>query len=293
MTASMAREGPLAAATLGCEAGEKGEPMRCLVTGSSGHLGEALVRTLLGRGDEVIGVDRRHSPHTTVVGSIADAALVRDAMQDVEVVLHVATLHKPHVVTHPRREFIDTNVVGTSTLLEAAVEAGVRSFVFTSTTSTFGRALTPTRNGPAVWVTERTVPRPRNIYGASKLAAEHLAEEVHHTSRLPVVVLRTSRFFPPDDVAELRTDAGSVVARLFPEQPELYSRAGWVMQPSIDRVYSNARARDVLGWEPRFGFAQVLERLRSGQGWPSPLTHEVGIKGYHDGVFQDGIYPVG
>ena len=65
------------------------------------------------------------------------------AMQGVEGVLHTATLHKPHVVTHSRREFVDTNITGTLNLLEAAVDVGATAFIYTSTTSVFGRALTP------------------------------------------------------------------------------------------------------------------------------------------------------
>jgi len=54
--------------------------MRILVTGSAGHLGEALVRTLRERGDEVAGVDLRASPFTTHVGSIVDRAFVRRSL---------------------------------------------------------------------------------------------------------------------------------------------------------------------------------------------------------------------
>src|SRR5215217_4965051 len=117
--------------------------MRILVTGSSGHLGEALCRVLAADGVETVGLDMLPSPHTTVVGSIADRGLVRDAMQGVDAVLHAATLHKPHVGSHARAAFVETNVTGTLTLLEEAVAAGVGRFVFTSTTSAFGRALTP------------------------------------------------------------------------------------------------------------------------------------------------------
>jgi nucleoside-diphosphate-sugar epimerase len=89
-------------------------------------------------------------------------------------VLHTATLHKPHVATHSRQDFVDTNITGTLNLLEAAVANHVRSFVFTSTTSTFGDALTPPPGAPAVWITEDVVPIPKNIYGTTKVAAEDL-----------------------------------------------------------------------------------------------------------------------
>ena len=169
---------------------------RVVVTGSAGHLGEALVRVVRDRGDDVTGVDIRRSPGTTVVGSVADRAVVRECVAGAGAVIHSATLHKPHVGSHSKQAFIDTNLSGTLILLEEAVAAGVGSFVFTSTTSTFGRALTPAEGEPAAWLTEEVVPRPRNIYGVTKKAAEDLCELAHAEHGPPVIVLRTSRFFP-------------------------------------------------------------------------------------------------
>jgi UDP-glucose 4-epimerase len=180
--------------------------VRILVTGSAGHLGEALVRTLRDDGHDVVGLDLLESASTEVVASVADRAAVRTAMDGVDAVLHAATLHKPHVASHSRQEFVDTNVTGTLTLLEEAAAAGVGAFVYTSTTSAFGRALTPADGEPAAWITEDVVPRPRNIYGVTKVAAEDLCELFAGDSGLPCVVLRTSRFFPEaDDSAAVRT----------------------------------------------------------------------------------------
>ena len=84
--------------------------------------------------------------------------------------------------------------------------AGVRGFVFTSSTSAFGRALTPAPGDPAAWITEDVAARPRNIYGVTKTAAEDLCELAYAEHGLPVIVLRTSRFFPEsDDSDEVRT----------------------------------------------------------------------------------------
>src|ERR1700741_1227914 len=122
--------------------------MKVLVTGSSGHLGEALTRTLVNSGHQVIGLDLLPSPFTNRMGSIADRSFVGECMTGVEAVFHAATLHKPHVATHTRQDFVDTNVSGTLNVLEESVAAGVRSFVYTSTTSIFGDALVPPGGGP-------------------------------------------------------------------------------------------------------------------------------------------------
>jgi nucleoside-diphosphate-sugar epimerase len=178
------------------------------VTGSAGHLGEALARVLRAAGHDVAGLDIRPSPYTTVVGSVTDRAVVRECLSGVDAVLHAATLHKPHVGSHGKQAFVDINVTGTLTLLEEAVAAGTGRFVFTSTTSAFGRALTPAPGEPAAWITEDVAPVPRNIYGVTKTAAEGLCEIVHREHGLPVIVLRTSRFFPEaDDVRSAYPDA--------------------------------------------------------------------------------------
>ncbi|QEN90973.1 NAD(P)-dependent oxidoreductase [Labrys sp. KNU-23] len=326
--------------------------MTILVTGSAGHLGEALIRTLRAEGRPAIGLDIKASPFTDAVGSIGDRDFVQRHLQGVHTILHAATLHKPHVATHGYRDFLDVNVHGTLVLLEAAAASGVESFVFTSTTSTFGSALTPAAGEPAAWITEDVIPIPKNIYGASKVAAETLCELFARRHRLPVIVLRTSRFFPEadddaqmrerystdnaqanellnrrcdiedvvgahlaaadrapslgfgryiisattpfglDDRTALRADAPALVQRLFPDCAELYAARGWTLFPQVDRVYVNARARAELGWRPRYDFRHMLDCLREGKDFRSPLAGEVGSKGYHDRFFSEGPYPV-
>jgi len=173
--------------------------MSILVTGSSGHLGEALMRTLRAERRDAVGLDVLPSPFTDVVGSIEDRAVVERAMQGVRAVLHTATLHKPHVGSHGRDAFVGTNVLGTLILLEEANRAGVESFVMTSTTSAFGDALRPSPGDPAAWIDETVTPIAKNIYGVTKRAAEDLCRLFWRNERLPCVVLRTSRFFPEAD----------------------------------------------------------------------------------------------
>ncbi len=173
--------------------------MTILVTGSAGHLGEALMRTFGAQGRAAIGIDVLASPFTTLVGSITDRDFIKRHMAGVTTVLHAATLHKPHVATYTRQDFVDTNITGTLNLLEEAVAAGVKAFVFTSTTSVFGDALIPPPGEPAAWITEGVAPVPKNIYGVTKAAAEDLCRLFHRNQKLQVVVLRTSRFFPEED----------------------------------------------------------------------------------------------
>ncbi len=173
--------------------------MTILVTGSSGHLGEALMRALRAAGQEAVGLDVLAGPFTDDVGSIIERAHVARCIDGARAVFHAATLHKPHVATHSRDAFIATNILGTLILLEEAARAGVGAFVFTSTTSVFGDALKPPPGEPAVWIDESVAPVPKNIYGVTKSAAEDLCQLFHRNEGLACVVLRTSRFFPEED----------------------------------------------------------------------------------------------
>ena len=68
--------------------------------------------------------------------------------------------------------------------------------------------------------------------------------------------------FSPNDCSHLIAEAPSVVARYFPEFPELYARAGWTMFQTIDRVYDSSRALWRLGFRCRVGFKEKLEELQ-------------------------------
>jgi nucleoside-diphosphate-sugar epimerase len=315
--------------------------MKILVTGSSGHLGEALMRVLREEGKEVHGIDILPSPYTDHTGSIADKNFVRKNMRDITHVLHTATLHKPHVATHQQQQFIDTNITGTLNLLDASVENGVRSFIFTSTTSTFGDALTPGPGSPAAWITEDVVPIPKNIYGVTKTAAEDLCRLFYRNHKLPCLVLKTSRFFPEEDddpaiatsyadanakaneylyrrvdaedvvgahllamdeaprigfgkyiisattpfdqehLWALRKNAHDVVKSLYADFENIYAALDWKMFPAISRVYVNKKAREELGWLPKYDFRYILDKLKSGNGIKSELAENIGSKGYH------------
>jgi len=82
-----------------------------------------------------------------------------------------------------------------------------------------------------------------------------------------------------------------VLKRLFPDYEAEYARRGWKMFPGIDRVYVNGRARKELGWQPKYDFRTVLDKLKAGEDFRSPLAMAVGSKGYHAEVFEHGPYP--
>jgi len=326
--------------------------MKILITGSSGHLGTALSMTLGKTNHHIIGIDIKAGEFTHFVGDLADKTFVQDCMEGVEVILHTATLHKPHIVTHSKQDFIGSNIRGTLNLLEAAVESKVKSFIFTSTTSTFGDAMRPNDKTGAIWVTEDLVPIPKNIYGVTKIAAENLCQLFYRNYQLPCLVLRTSRFFAEaddnkrlrntyedanikanellyrrvdiqdvvdahllavekaaaigfgkyiisattpflkKDLSLLQLDTPKVISAIYPNFSLTYAHKNWKMFPSIGRVYVNEKARKELDWKPKFDFAWVLDCLKQGIDFRSPLALKIGAKGYHTEQFEDGPYPV-
>jgi nucleoside-diphosphate-sugar epimerase len=185
--------------------------MRILVTGSSGQLGAEVARQLAPT-EMVIGLDVRPGEWTAHVGDITDAGLIANLMRGVDVVIHIASLHAPHVGQRSMQDFIDTNITGTLRLLEAASAARVRRFVYTSTTSVYGYSLVPDGR-EAVWVTEELTPRPRDIYDITKLAAEELCRLFARDHDLPTICLRVSRFFEqtPNLMAAYRLYRGADV----------------------------------------------------------------------------------
>ena len=321
--------------------------MTVVITGSSGHLGEALVRVLRGRGVDTLGIDLIASPFTDRVGSIVDPVFVQDSIRAGDVVVHAATLHKPHIVSHDRTQFVATNVQGTLNVLETALAVGAKGTVFISTTSTFGAALSPAPGEPAVWITEDVLPIPKNVYGVTKVAAEDMCELFYRSEGLPCIVLKTSRFFPegdddldrqrsyddlnlkvnellyrrvdladavdavllaidklvdigfsryiisattpfsPHDAAGLGRNTTEVLRGYHPEFEALYAAQGWRMLPLLDRVYSNRKARDELGWAPKVDFGEAMRRLADGRFPFDPLMKAVGKKMYHPSAARE------
>lgn len=154
--------------------------VRILLTGGSGDLGTLLAESLTSRGDVpvVLDVAEPRAGVAFVRGSLLDRTIVAQAVVDVGCVVHIAAWHGIHEAQHTKTayDFHDLNVTGTFNVLEAAVTAGVRQFVFLSSTSVSDRY---------------------GLYGSSKVVGEEMARAYAHRHGLGVVILRPRAFIPP------------------------------------------------------------------------------------------------
>lgn len=174
-------------------------PDLVLVTGANGFLGQHVCRTLERAGLRVRGLVR--DPNSVDVGTCADIAVANDltdrgalraALRDVNAVVHLAArVHQIRDVDpDPIRAFRRVNVEGTRSLLDEAIAAGVRRFVFISTVKAVGEATVEP------W-TDETVPEPTDPYGISKLEAERLVLETAARAAVEPVVLRLPLLYGP------------------------------------------------------------------------------------------------
>jgi UDP-glucose 4-epimerase len=166
--------------------------MRILVTGGAGYIGSHTAALLASRGDSVVVFDSlEHGFRQAignlplVVGNTRDGKLLKEVIGDhkLEAVIHFAAYKAAgESMTNPEKYF-DNNVHGSLRLMEAACQAGVRKFVFSSTAAVYG---TP-RSLP---VKESDEPRPENPYGESKLIVERMLKWFDACHGLRSVALR-------------------------------------------------------------------------------------------------------
>lgn len=171
---------------------------KVLITGSSGQLGRELVKLLKGKNYDVVGIDIVVSPTTDKLIDIRNSDAVNQIVGGVDAIIHTAAIHGKHYeLNYPKEEFIRTNINGTYNLLNACVLNGVKKFLYTSTTSIYGKAMESDKQ--AVWVDETLTPNPRDIYDITKLTAELLCRDYFEKENIETTVLRVSRFLPEDE----------------------------------------------------------------------------------------------
>ena len=173
--------------------------MKVLVTGASGFIGSHLVPALIENGYTPVAMVRRSSDTTkldalgveTRTGDLGDPESLREVVDGVDVVVHLAAYYKFY---GEKEQYRKINVVGTLALAEAAKKAGVNHFIYCSSTEAIG----PIKGGGD----ETSTPNPQYEYGVSKITAEHGLYEMQGESPW-VTVIRPSGVYGPGNIDDV------------------------------------------------------------------------------------------
>ncbi len=167
--------------------------MRIFLTGGAGDLGQVVCRSLLGMGQTPVVFDLRKPAEADappldaalgvpqlefIEGSITDRQQLKTAMQNIDIVVHIAAWHGIHEFRQEKTvwEFWDLNVGGTFNVFQTAAEEGIKDIIFISSTS----------------IDERY-----GIYGHTKVLGEEIANTYAHRHGMNVITLRPRAFIPP------------------------------------------------------------------------------------------------
>ena len=236
--------------------------MTILVTGSAGHLGEALMRRLRAEHRPARGIDIKPSPFTDCVGSISDRDFIRRCMRGVRTVIHSATLHKPHVATHSKRDFVDANVIGTLAPAGGSGRRRGRSIrLHQHDERVRRRADACRRRACGVGDRGRRANTAEHLWRDQSCGGRTLCQLFFREHRLPVIVLRTSRFFPEaddDEAISANYETANVQANEM-----LYRRVD-----IEDVVSAHLLAVEKAGDSASRGISFLRRRRSAGMIWP-------------------------
>lgn len=176
---------------------------KVLVTGGAGFVGSHLVDGLVGRGYKVVVLDNFRSgkmenvgqhlkgdDFKLVVGDVRDRRVVRDAIDGVDAVVHLAALIDVEKSVNDPVETHDVNVTGTLNVLKEAVREDVKRFVYASSTAVYGE-------GNPLPLSEDCPPRPISPYAASKASAECYCRAFYRSYGLGTIILRYFNLYGP------------------------------------------------------------------------------------------------
>jgi dihydroflavonol-4-reductase len=177
--------------------------MRVLVTGATGFIGTNLSLQYTKLGHQVIGIskeateaekenatDLKQAGVELLKGSITDEGILRQALQGVDLVFHIAAAMREANI--PDKVFWDVNVDATRRLLEMSRQEGASRFVYCSSIGAMGWSMQKPSN-------ENSLCKPEDIYQVTKKAAEELCLEFQRKNQYPVVILRPADVYGPRD----------------------------------------------------------------------------------------------
>lgn len=217
--------------------------MNVLVTGADGFIGSHLTEKLLGLGYKVtvfvyynsfnswgwldtLSKDKLQKL-TIISGDIRDSVAVRKAVQDQEVIFHLAALIAIPYSYYAPESYIDTNIKGTLNVIQAAREAGTRRVLVTSTSEVYGTAL-------YVPIDENHPRQGQSPYSATKIGADAMADSYYRSFGTPITIVRPFNTFGPRQSA--RAVIPTIISQLLSGKEEIKLGS---LHPTRDLLYVN------------------------------------------------------
>jgi dihydroflavonol-4-reductase len=252
--------------------------MNILITGASGFVGSAVLRRLLRAGHSMRAMVRRNSDRRnlaglaveTVIGDLTDPPSLHEGLKGCEALFHVAADYRLWV-PDPDRMY-ETNVNGTREIMLAAMKAGIRRIVYTSSVATLG--LTP-RGTPANEETPSTLNDMIGHYKRSKYLAEIEVKRLADKEGLPVVIVNPSTPIGPRDIKP--TPTGRMILDAAAGRMPAYVDTGLNLVHVDDVAEGHLLAFDhgapgrryiLGGWD--LTFKEILNRIAFMTGHPAP-----------------------
>lgn len=201
---------------------------KILVTGADGFIGSHLVETLIEKGFKVKAfvyynsfnnwgwidsLDKNIQQQVEIFsGDIRDAYCVKKAMEDCDIVFHLAALIAIPYSYYSPESYVETNIKGTLNVLQAAKDLSIRKILITSTSEIYGTALyTP--------IDEKHPKQGQSPYSATKIGADAIAESFYKSFNLPITIVRPFNTYGPRQSA--RAVIPSIIIQLLNNKKEI------------------------------------------------------------------------
>ncbi|MFA6531050.1 MAG: GDP-mannose 4,6-dehydratase [Candidatus Micrarchaeia archaeon] len=269
-----------------------------LVTGGAGFIGSHIVEALLSRGDSVTAIDNfdayydvslkrenianagKNKNFRLVEGDIRDQKKISDAMNGVDVVIHEAAQPGVSISVKDPLKTVDMNVVGTTSVLDAARKAGVKKIVFASSSSVYGKV-------EYLPFDEKHPINPISPYGVSKMACEHLCRVFSELYGIAIPQLRYFTVYGP----RMRPDlAINIFTRKALKNEEIVvygngtkSRSFTYVSDVVDATLLAAEKGKTgpynIGGEHRVTMNELLGKIMKISKSKSKIAHKEDVKG--------------
>lgn len=233
---------------------------KILVTGADGFIGSHLVERLIDEGCRVKAFVYYNSFNSwgwldsfppdklkrieIHIGDIRDQNKVRNAIQDTDIIFHLAALIAIPYSYYAPESYIDTNIKGTLNILQSARDANVERVLVTSTSEVYGTA-------QYVPIDEQHPRQPQSPYSASKIGADSISESFHRSFDMPITIVRPFNTYGPRQSA--RAVIPTVITQLLNGNIEIKlgdispTRDFLYVQDTVDGFLQIAGSDDLIG----------------------------------------------